>query len=227
MKKKFFILKIVLVLLISFIIGIGVYSWNVQVMQGRVLPMPFGVGVAEVLSDSMSPTYNTGDILVVVRQDEYEVGDVVAFQDNNMVVAHRIIGENENGTFITKGDFEENSIDPSSLKPEYIFGEVKTSFSGWSGVVRFFKSPLVSFLLLVLAGFLFVLSTKKEKKEKNKDIDKLKQEIAALKGEGGEPEKELTVDDIQAQIDALKLQMSKETHKKEEIKQEESEKEDE
>ena len=227
MKKKFFILKIFLVLLISLIIGIGVYSWNVQVMQGRVLPMPFGVGFAEVLSDSMAPTYKTGDILVVVRDDEYEIGDVVAFQDNNMVVAHRIIGENENGTFITKGDWVENSVDPTSLKPEYIFGKVETSFSGLGGIVRFFKSPIVSFALLALAGFLFVLSTKKEKKEKNKDVEKIRQEIAALKGEGDGPKAELSAEEIQAQIDALKLQMGKETHKKEEIKKEESEKEDE
>lgn len=216
MKKKFLILKIFLVILISLIIGIGVYSWNVQVMQGRVLPMPFGVGFAEVLSDSMSPTYNTGDILVVVSQDEYEVGDVVAFQDGNMVVAHRIIGKNDDGSFITKGDFEKNSVDPGNLKSEYIFGEVVNSFSGWSGVVKFFKSPIVSFSILIIAGLLFAFSTKKEKKENNKDIEKIRQEIAALKGEGGAlesegeaPEKELTIEDIQAQIDELKRQSKK------------------
>ncbi len=201
-KKKFFIFKIVLVLIISFIIGIGVYSWNVQVMQGRVLPMPFGVGIAEVLSDSMSPTYVTGDILVVVKQDEYQEGDVVAFQDGNMVVAHRIIGQNENGSFITKGDFEENSVDPTPLKEEYIFGEVVNCISGWSGVVRFFKSPMVSFSLLILAGLLFVLSNKKDKKENNKDVDEIKREIAALKGES----QELTIEEIQAQIEELKNQ---------------------
>ena len=204
-KKKFFILKFVLVIVISLIIGIGVYSWNIQVMQGRALPMPFGVGVAEVLSDSMSPTYNTGDILIVVKQDEYEVGDVVAFQDGNMVVAHRIIGEKENGSFITKGDFEENSVDPTPLKEEYIFGEVVNSFSGWSGVVRFFKSPIVVFSILILAGFLFVLSNKKDKQENNKDVEEVKREIAALKGES----QELAIEEIQAQIEELKKQSKK------------------
>ena len=201
-KKRFFIIKIILIVLISLIIGMGVYSWNVQTMQGRALPMPFGVGIAEVLSDSMYPTIKQGDVIVVVKQDDYKVDDIVAFQDGNMVVTHRIIDQNEDGSFVTKGDYKENSPDDTPLKKEYIFGKVVNWSSGWGALVRFFKSPLVSFMLLLIAGLLFVLSTKKERTEENKDIDKIKAEIAALKGESREP----TIEEIQAQIDELKRQ---------------------
>ena len=201
-KKRFFIIKIILIVLISLIIGMGVYSWNIQTMQGRALPMPFGVGIAEVLSDSMYPTIKQGDVIVVVKQDDYKVDDIVAFQDGNMVVTHRIIDQNEDGSFVTKGDYKENSPDDAPLKKEYIFGKVVTWSSGWGALVRFFKSPLVSFMLLLIAGLLFVLSTKKERTEENKDIDKIKAEIAALKGESREP----TIEEIQAQIDELKRQ---------------------
>ena len=205
-KKRIFIIKSILIVIISLIIGMGVYTWNVQTVQGRALPMPFGVGVAEVLSDSMHPTIKKGDVVVVVKQDDYKVGDVVAFQDGRMVVTHRIVEINENGTYVTKGDYKGNSVDDRDLKKEYVFGKVVTWSSGWGGAVRFFKSPLVSFSLLIVAGFLFVFSTKKEKQEDNKDIDKIKAEIAALKGEANGDKKELTIEEIQAQIDALKRQ---------------------
>ena len=196
------IIQIILIIIISLIIGMGIYSWNVQTMQGRVLPMPFGVGFAEVLSNSMYPTIKQGDVIVVVKQDDYEIDDIVAFQDGNMVVTHRIIEINEDGSYTTKGDYAENSPDDAPLKKEYVFGKVVTWSSGWGTFVRFIKSPFVSFALLLIAGLLFVMSTKKEKAEDNKDINRIKAEIAALKGET----KDLTIEEIQAQIDELKRQ---------------------
>ena len=214
-KKRIFIIKAILIVIISLIVGMGIYSWNVQTVQGRALPMPFGVGVAEVLSDSMHPTIMKGDVVVVAKQDDYHVGDVVAFQDRGMVVTHRIIGINEDGTYVTKGDWKGNSLDDKPLKKEYVFGEVVAQFSGLGGLIRFFKSPLVSFSLLIVAGFLFVFSTKKEKQEDNKDIDKIKAEIAALKGEANGDKKELTIEEIQAQIDELRRQSEEKKNKKE------------
>lgn len=206
MKKKiFFVIKALLIVIISLILCIGIFSWNEQSVQGKALPMPFGVGVAEVISGSMSPTINVGDVIIVVKQGEYEVGDIVAFQDGNMVVTHRIVGVNPNGTFITKGDNPENSVDGDDLKQEYIFGKVVHYSSGWSGVIRFFKSPAVTISLLGIAVILFLLSIKKEKKdekEENNEIEKIKREIANLKGD----KTELSIEKIQAQIDALKGQ---------------------
>ena len=77
-KKGFLIVKIILIVIISVIIGFGIYTWNAQMMMGSKLPMPLGFGIAEVLSDSMYPTFETGDVVIIVPQDEYQVGDIVA-----------------------------------------------------------------------------------------------------------------------------------------------------
>lgn len=198
-KKKFLIVKIALIVVISLLLGFILYSWNSQMMMGSSLPMPFGFGIAEVLSDSMYPNIQKHDVVIIVPQDDYEIDDVVAFQDRDMVVLHRIIGQNEDGTYITKGDYYENSKDPTPLKASHIYGKHVKTFAGAGKFFNFIKSPIVSFVLLVLAGLLFLLSNRKEKESDEKDIERVKSEIAKLKGEEA-----LTVDDIQAQIDALK-----------------------
>ena len=132
-------------------------------MMGSQLPMPLGFGIAEVLSDSMYPTIKTGDVVIIVPQDEYQVGDIVAFQDDNMVVTHRIVGVHENGDFITQGDAnntEDTHNNDLALKEIYIYGKVVKTFEGIGPVVRVIKSPVVSVLLLIVAALLFILSAR-------------------------------------------------------------------
>ena len=201
-KKGFLIVKIILIVIISVIIGFGIYTWNAQMMMGSQLPMPLGFGIAEVLSDSMYPTFETGDVVIIVPQDKYEIGDIVAFQDGNMVVSHRIIDVNENGDFITKGDLEGNAVDTMPLKEIYIYGKVVKKLDNIGPVIRVIKSPVVSVLLLIVAALLFVLSAKKEKETEDKSLDKIRDEIAALKGD--KKIEALSAEDIEAQIAALK-----------------------
>ena len=208
-KKRFFIVKVALIVVISIIIGIGIYNWNSQKVMGSALPMPLGFGVAEVISPSMSPTINVGDVVIVVPQDEYNVNDIVAYEDGNMVVTHRIIGVDENGDFITKGDNPENSVDAMPLKEIYIIGKVVKTFEGVGPVIRVIQSPVISVLILIVAGLLLVLSTKKEKENEDKDLVSIKEQIAALKGETKAP----SAEDIQAQIDALKKEAEERNQK--------------
>lgn len=205
-KTKFIIIKGILIVLISVFLGFGIYNWNSS-MLGSSIPMPFGFGLAEVLSDSMYPTIKTGDVIMVVPQDEYEVGDIVAFDDrgSNMVVTHRIVGENEDGTFTTKGDYKGNSEDTTPLKEEYIIGKVVKIFAGMGTFVGIMQSPAIIVLCIIIIALLLMLSTKKEKEYDESQMSKLKAEIDALKGDEASP----TLDDIQAQIDALKKDSEK------------------
>ena len=198
-KKKFLIIKIILIVLISIFIGFGIYVWNAQ-MVGNTIPMPLGFGLAEVVSDSMYPTIKTGDVIMVVPQDEYEVDDIVAFKDSIGIVTHRIIEENDDGTFVTKGDFKDNTADDIPLRKEYIIGKVVKTFAGFGAFVSIMQSPAVIIMFVVIIALLLFLSTKKEKEADEADIAKIKKEIAALKQENDDK----TIDDIQAQIDALK-----------------------
>lgn len=201
-KKKFIIIKAILIVIISVLLGFGIYSWNSSIV-GKAIPMPLGFGLAEVLSDSMYPTIKTGDVIMVVPKDEYKVGDIVAFEDGSMIVTHRIIDENEDGTFVTKGDYIGNSRDDMPLQEKYIIGKVVNVFAGLGPFVSIMQSPLVIMLSIMIIALLLYLSTKKEKEHDQAELAKIKQQIASLKGE----DTESTMDDIQAQIDALKKDM--------------------
>ena len=207
-KTKFIIIKGILIVLISVFLGFGIYNWNSS-MLGSSIPMPFGFGLAEVLSDSMYPTIKTGDVIMVVPQDEYKVGDIVAFEDGSMIVTHRIIEENEDGTFVTKGDYIGNSKDDMPLQERYIIGKVVKNFAGLGPFVSIMQSPLIIMLSILIIAMLLYLSTKKEKEQDQAELAKIKQEIASLKGDDAES----TMEDIQAQIDALRKEVEQKNKK--------------
>ena len=207
-RKKFFIIKIILIVIISVLIGFGIYTWNAQ-MVGKTIPMPFGFGLAEVVSDSMSPAINRGDVIMVVPQDEYEVGDVIAFYDSIGLLTHRIESQNEDGSFVTKGD-NNDSKDNEALKKEYIIGKVVKTFEGLGGVVSVMQSPPIIIMFVIVIGLLLFLSNKKEKEAEEAEVSKIKQQIAALKKESDS----VDINDIQAQIDALKKEAEERNKKK-------------
>ena len=108
-----------------------------------------------VLTASMSPTINPGDMVISTTPDKKapKIGDVVVYSgkrfDGTKVAsfAHRIIGGNAATGFTVKGD---NNPDPDTQKP--VLSEIE-------GVVLFtipFVGQLLSpqiFVLLLLVGF--------------------------------------------------------------------------
>jgi len=71
-----------------------------------------------VVSESMTPTLNVGDIIIVIGQDDYEVSDIVVYETAlySKPIVHRIIGE-KNGNFVTKGD-NNRFPDPGTIAPK-------------------------------------------------------------------------------------------------------------
>ncbi|SFJ80597.1 signal peptidase I [Cellulomonas sp. KH9] len=95
-----------------------------------VVPRLLGGAALTVLTGSMVPTYQPGDVVVVRGVEdaaaEVEVGDVVTFQpvsDDPALVTHRVVGKSltSDGTaFVTRGDA--NTADDDPLLPEQIKG---------------------------------------------------------------------------------------------------------
>jgi len=74
--------------------------------------------IVSVVSDSMEPTFERGDIIVVrgASMDDIEVGDVIVFEskheiinDNRPPLIHRVI-EKSNGTVSTQGDANDQQL---------------------------------------------------------------------------------------------------------------------
>lgn len=65
--------------------------------------MPFGIGMANVLSGSMEPTFSKGTLLIFRKTQEAARGDIVVYQSGNSLVVHRVKDIRKN-QIITQGD---------------------------------------------------------------------------------------------------------------------------
>ena len=179
-KRKQFILRMVVIVFISVFLGVSVYTINAKRVLKNQLPMPFGVGVAVVLSGSMEPTLSVDDVIFVRAADSYQVDDIIVFQENQELVIHRIISV-DGTSYTTQGDAN-NTPDPPVELPR-VKGRLVMCIPFAGVLVRGLQSLPGIILVLVLAVLLMRLSWRKEKDASRKEQDAIKDEIRRLKGE--------------------------------------------
>ncbi len=179
-KKLNGIFRIILLVIISVIVGLGLYTWNAQSLSGNVLPMPFGVGVGVVMTGSMEPQISVDDVIVVVSADSYELGQAVVYQNGQMLVVHELIGKD--GDMVTTKGVANNAPD-EPMKAEYIKGRVLFTIPKLGVVVKVLKTPAAIFVILGAAVLLLVRSYRKEDEGKDidPDIERIRKEIEELK----------------------------------------------
>lgn len=96
------------------------------VLLGWVLLAPQQLGgqvaVVTTFGNSMLPTYTANDLVVVMRQSSYDIGDVVAYHSDelNTVVLHRIVDGDDDG-YVTSGD-NNDWLDPDRPTDDQLMG---------------------------------------------------------------------------------------------------------
>ena len=174
------IVRILAIVLIGGILGCQIYLLNAERLVGDSMPMPFGVGVSVVLSGSMEPRLSIDDLIIVTKQEEYNVGDVVVYQQHGTLIVHEIIEKNDQEV-VTKGTANNIADDPIGI--DSIKGKVISSIPFIGRIVGFFKSPIGIVLMVGTAILLMELSFRKDKKKDDDQLDAIKAEIRRLKGE--------------------------------------------
>lgn len=174
------IFRIVLLIICGAILGINVYSINANKLVGNHLPMPFGYGMAVVLSGSMEPFLSTDDLIIVKSADSFEKEDIVVYQDENSLVVHRIV-EIDGDAVITKGDANNATDMPISIFS--VKGKVVFSIPFIGKIVNLIKSPIGILLVIILAILLIEIPYIKDKKKDIEDRQKIIDEISRLKQE--------------------------------------------
>jgi signal peptidase I len=127
-------------------------------------------GYVLVSGESMQPLYYTGDLILVQRQQSYEIGDVIAYhvpKGDPMAgaqVIHRIIGGDATRGFVVQGD---NRTAPDVWRPKQrdIVGAASVRIPHALVVLQFLRSPLL--LGLLAASFVFVHLLSGGKKEQD------------------------------------------------------------
>ncbi len=109
-----------------------------------------------IMSGSMEPTIHVKDAIITKQIDEPQNGDIIAFENGNMITVHRIIKvytEGDNRLYQTKGD-NNNADDPGLVQKTQVKGKVKYVLPFVGRTVLFLQSH---FIVLILAIGIIVI----------------------------------------------------------------------
>lgn len=149
--------------------GIGtVLTWVVLVVvvaalaASVVVPRVIGGVSLTVLTGSMRPTIEPGDLIVVkpVAADEVQIGDIVTFQpvsDDPTVITHRVVAKTftPDGTqFITRGDA--NGADDDPIEGDQIRGRLVYEVPKLGFVASLLGGNRTELVLIVGGGLVIV-----------------------------------------------------------------------
>lgn len=153
-----------------------------------------------ILTGSMEPEFNDGDLIIVKQIDgkDVKVGDVISFFDpestNNSVLTHRVtevIEENGTLSFRTKGDAN-NTEDKIPVNADNLVGIYKSRIPGAGNIAMFMQSTAGLVLCVIFPLILFVgydvIRRRRYEKENQKDTAALLAELEALKAQKTEAE---------------------------------------
>lgn len=109
----------------------------------------FGYRFYIIMSGSMSPTIDIGDVAIIKEEDNIKVNDVVAYSEANSTVVHRVIEINSTSNeenYITKGD-NNNAKDLHPIKKSNIQGKYVGKIKGLGNAFSFIKKHLIIFMV--------------------------------------------------------------------------------
>ena len=179
-RKKHSIIRRVLLVVIGFIIGGNIYFANARGIVGNQLPMPFGYGMANVLSGSMEPTFSKGTLLFVKDTRNIKEGDIVVYQSGQELIVHRVIAIKDK-KIITKGDA--NNIADQPFDKTQIKGKVIGFVPVLGSIAAILKTPLAMIMIIILALFLIEGSFRAQRDADDQELEAIKQELEAIKEE--------------------------------------------
>lgn len=138
---------------VALVIGIA------GLLLGTMLPIPGSLEIKIVKSGSMEPEIPTGSLVVVKPAASYGKGDIITFGKDtktDIPTTHRIIAINPDGSFVTKGDANEEQDQNPAARAEVI-GKVIFSIPGAGYVLDFARTKLGFALLIGIPAGLVIL----------------------------------------------------------------------
>jgi signal peptidase len=166
MKKIFNVVISVLCACFAVILVINTTLIAKSLLNEDTIPDVIGYFPLVVLSDSMYPTFESGDLVIyhkVSAQDVSE-GDIIVFYDpadasRQTLVTHRvveIVTENGENKYRTKGDAN-NTEDQNLVTTDDIVGLYRNRISGAGNIALFMQTTKGMLVCVVLPLCLFVL----------------------------------------------------------------------
>ncbi len=144
------------VLAVLFLMILCLFSYTtIARAKGNPLPTVFGSGSAVVLSGSMEPELPVGALLFIHREDHYEVGEIVTYEDEyGNLVTHRLVSL-ENGEAVTRGDV--NNTNDAPFPASKILGKVTAVLPGVGSAILWLQTSLGICTIVLICGLFMIL----------------------------------------------------------------------
>ena len=151
----------------SFILTIIIISYGIsliQISQGKQkLPTILGFTGVTIISGSMEPEISVGDYVIIKRakKENIQKGSIITFEQNGVLVTHRVEDVVSDGVYSTKGDAN-NTVDSKFVNFEDILG-VSTLKIPMIGKILLFLRTLPGIICISVTTLLFILWPKSKK----------------------------------------------------------------
>ena len=165
-------------IVIAIFIILFIFSFMIEGYDYNKVPVLGKYKLMHVLTGSMSPAIEAGDIILTKAVDfkDLKEGDIITFRVGyKTLITHRIVRVNNNGSFVTKGDANNTEdidlkIDKTNIIGKYFF---KIPRGGY--ILRFIQSPagLIVFILIPATILIWgeISSYNKEFKKQEEEME--------------------------------------------------------
>lgn len=155
------------IILYFFICILIFISYSKFILKNDVIKI-FGMATFVVLTGSMEPTIQPGEMIIIKETDNYKSNDIITYrEDKNFLVTHRIIRVNEEG-IVTKGD--NNNIEDKEIKKEQILGKVIFQSKLFGFFILYLLKPITLLLIFILLIKDFIFQSLNKENKKNKEV---------------------------------------------------------
>ena len=175
-KRIKFIVKLIIYILILPITIYNTFLIIMSYIKPDETPGFFGIKSYAVISGSMRPNLEIGDIVIVkhVKKDEINNQDIISFRKNDLIITHRII-KIEDDQYTTKGDYN-NVEDQEKVVYEDVEGKVIFIIPFLGKIVFALRNKIVIVTIIILLYFMYMHNLKQNskkqiRKEKRKNLN--------------------------------------------------------
>lgn len=138
--------QFILCLILIFFILLNIFSMNNKSL--------FGFRIYRVISGSMQPALQIGDVIIVKKSNNYSERDIITYSNGLTTITHRIIAIN-NDKVITKGD--SNEVDDKPINKEQIVGKFFFRISNFSLFSIILSKNVIYLIMIFLLVLIFLL----------------------------------------------------------------------
>ena len=160
MKKKYIItfVQIICIFLLCILLLVCMYQ---KYIEKKNFIKIGGIGIAIINSGSMEPTLKIGELIMISEKKQYNIDDIILFQEQDALVTHRI-ETIEADMVTTRGDA--NNISDEAIPVENIQGKVIFHSFIAGCILNYAIRPI----FLVISIYIIVDSIKQRKIKESK-----------------------------------------------------------